>query len=214
MHWNRLEGNWKQFKDNVKERWGKLTFDDLNVIGGRREQQASCSSATATPGIRPAKARTTGSSQDATAIERRLQPDSYNLVRSFDGVAADRQARRGGTKGLGRDVVDNVVAASKKLSASINDISQRSAHGAGIASCAIDRRHSAGPCQIGMADRRGRRPDQTIAAQTNLRRSTPASRRPARARRTRLCCRRLRGEVAGEPDRQGRRRDFRADRRH
>jgi hypothetical protein len=110
--------------------------------------------------------------------------------------------------------VDNVVAASKKLSASINDISQRSAHGAGIASCAIDRRHSAGPCQIGMADRRGRRPDQTIAAQTNLRRSTPASRRPARARRTRLCCRRLRGEVAGEPDRQGRRRDFRADRRH
>jgi hypothetical protein len=110
--------------------------------------------------------------------------------------------------------VDNVVAASKKLNASINDISQRSAHGAGIASCAIDRRHSAGPCQIGMADRRGRRPDQTIAAQTNLRRSTPASRRPARARRTRLCCRRLRGEVAGEPDRQGRRRDFRADRRH
>jgi uncharacterized protein YjbJ (UPF0337 family) len=38
MDWNRVEGNWKQFKGNVKERWGKLTDDDLNVIEGRREQ--------------------------------------------------------------------------------------------------------------------------------------------------------------------------------
>ena len=33
-----LEGNWKQFKDVAKEKWGKLTDDDLNVIEGRREQ--------------------------------------------------------------------------------------------------------------------------------------------------------------------------------
>jgi len=38
MDWNRVEGNWKQIKGKVKERWGKLTDDDLNVIGGRREQ--------------------------------------------------------------------------------------------------------------------------------------------------------------------------------
>jgi uncharacterized protein YjbJ (UPF0337 family) len=38
MDWNRVEGNWKQFKGNVRERWGKLTDDDLNVIEGRREQ--------------------------------------------------------------------------------------------------------------------------------------------------------------------------------
>jgi uncharacterized protein YjbJ (UPF0337 family) len=38
MDWNRVEGNWKQFKGNVKEKWGKLTDDDLNVIEGRREQ--------------------------------------------------------------------------------------------------------------------------------------------------------------------------------
>jgi uncharacterized protein YjbJ (UPF0337 family) len=38
MDWNRVEGNWKQFKGVAKEKWGKLTDDDLNVIQGRREQ--------------------------------------------------------------------------------------------------------------------------------------------------------------------------------
>jgi uncharacterized protein YjbJ (UPF0337 family) len=38
MDWNRIEGNWKQFKGAAKEKWGKLTDDDLNVIEGRREQ--------------------------------------------------------------------------------------------------------------------------------------------------------------------------------
>lgn len=38
MNWDRIEGNWKQFSGKVKERWGKLTDDDLDVINGRREQ--------------------------------------------------------------------------------------------------------------------------------------------------------------------------------
>jgi uncharacterized protein YjbJ (UPF0337 family) len=38
MDWNRVEGNWKQIKGKVKEKWGKLTDDDLDVINGRREQ--------------------------------------------------------------------------------------------------------------------------------------------------------------------------------
>jgi uncharacterized protein YjbJ (UPF0337 family) len=38
MDWNRVEGNWKQIKGKVKEKWGKLTDDDLDVIGGRRDQ--------------------------------------------------------------------------------------------------------------------------------------------------------------------------------
>jgi uncharacterized protein YjbJ (UPF0337 family) len=33
-----IEGNWKQFKGKVRERWGRLTDDDLDVIAGRREQ--------------------------------------------------------------------------------------------------------------------------------------------------------------------------------
>ena len=31
-------GNWKQFKGNVKEKWGKLTDDDLEVIEGKKDQ--------------------------------------------------------------------------------------------------------------------------------------------------------------------------------
>jgi uncharacterized protein YjbJ (UPF0337 family) len=38
MDWNRIEGNWKQFKGRAKEKWGRLTDDDLDVINGRREQ--------------------------------------------------------------------------------------------------------------------------------------------------------------------------------
>ncbi len=38
MDWNRVEGNWKQVKGKVKEKWGKLTDDDLTAINGRREE--------------------------------------------------------------------------------------------------------------------------------------------------------------------------------
>jgi uncharacterized protein YjbJ (UPF0337 family) len=38
MDWNQVEGNWREFKGRVKEKWAKLTDDDLNIINGRREQ--------------------------------------------------------------------------------------------------------------------------------------------------------------------------------
>jgi uncharacterized protein YjbJ (UPF0337 family) len=38
MDWNRVEGNWKQVKGKVKEKWGQLTDDDLDMINGRRDQ--------------------------------------------------------------------------------------------------------------------------------------------------------------------------------
>ena len=38
MDWNRVKGNWKQVKGQVKEKWGKLTDDDLTAINGRRDQ--------------------------------------------------------------------------------------------------------------------------------------------------------------------------------
>ena len=40
MNWDRVEGNWKQVKGAVKEKWGKLTDDDLDVAAGKREQLA------------------------------------------------------------------------------------------------------------------------------------------------------------------------------
>jgi uncharacterized protein YjbJ (UPF0337 family) len=38
MNWDRIEGNWKQFKGKVKTQWGKLTDDQLDVIAGNRDQ--------------------------------------------------------------------------------------------------------------------------------------------------------------------------------
>ena len=38
MNEDTIKGNWKQFKGNLKEQWGKLTDDDVDVIDGRREQ--------------------------------------------------------------------------------------------------------------------------------------------------------------------------------
>ncbi len=40
MNWDRVEGNWKQFKGSVKEQWGKLTDDQLDQIEGHRERLA------------------------------------------------------------------------------------------------------------------------------------------------------------------------------
>ena len=38
MNWDRMEGNWKQVKGKVKEQWGKLTDDEIDQIGGKRDQ--------------------------------------------------------------------------------------------------------------------------------------------------------------------------------
>jgi uncharacterized protein YjbJ (UPF0337 family) len=38
MNEDRIAGNWKQFKGKVREQWGKITDDDLDVIAGKREQ--------------------------------------------------------------------------------------------------------------------------------------------------------------------------------
>jgi len=40
MNWDQVKGNWTQLRGKVKEKWGKLTDDDLNVINGKREQLA------------------------------------------------------------------------------------------------------------------------------------------------------------------------------
>ena len=38
MNEDRIQGNWKQFKGKIREQWGKLTDDDLDVIAGKRDQ--------------------------------------------------------------------------------------------------------------------------------------------------------------------------------
>jgi uncharacterized protein YjbJ (UPF0337 family) len=38
MNWDIVKGDWKQFSGQVKEKWGKLTDDDLTAINGQRDQ--------------------------------------------------------------------------------------------------------------------------------------------------------------------------------
>ncbi len=40
MNWDIIEGNWAQYKGQVKAQWGKLTDDHLDVIDGHRDQLA------------------------------------------------------------------------------------------------------------------------------------------------------------------------------
>ena len=37
MNSDQFEGNWKQLKGTVKEKWGNLTDDDLTAIEGRKD---------------------------------------------------------------------------------------------------------------------------------------------------------------------------------
>ena len=37
MNWDQIAGNWKQVKGVVRERWGKLTDDDVDLIAGKRD---------------------------------------------------------------------------------------------------------------------------------------------------------------------------------
>jgi uncharacterized protein YjbJ (UPF0337 family) len=38
MNWDRIEGQWKQFKGQAQQKWGKLTDDDLDLIKGKRQE--------------------------------------------------------------------------------------------------------------------------------------------------------------------------------
>ena len=40
MNENELKGDWQTLKGKVREKWGKLTHQDLDVIAGKRDQLA------------------------------------------------------------------------------------------------------------------------------------------------------------------------------
>ena len=40
MNRDQIAGNWKQIKGKVKEQWGKLTDDDLDILAGKSDQLA------------------------------------------------------------------------------------------------------------------------------------------------------------------------------
>ena len=37
MNWDQIQGKWQEYKGQAKQRWGKLTDNDLTVIAGKRD---------------------------------------------------------------------------------------------------------------------------------------------------------------------------------
>ena len=37
MNWDQVEGKWKEVKGTVRQKWGKLTDDDLESIAGKKD---------------------------------------------------------------------------------------------------------------------------------------------------------------------------------
>ncbi len=38
MNWDQMQGKWKEMRGSIKEKWGKLTDDDLDYINGKQDQ--------------------------------------------------------------------------------------------------------------------------------------------------------------------------------
>jgi len=38
MNWDQIEGQWKEVKGKIREKWGKLTDDDLETIAGKKDR--------------------------------------------------------------------------------------------------------------------------------------------------------------------------------
>jgi uncharacterized protein YjbJ (UPF0337 family) len=79
MNWDQVEGKWKQYKGQAKEKWGKLTDDDLDVVDGRRQQLV-------------------GRLQERYGIARDVaekQADEFVTGLKAEGAEADRAYRAG-----------------------------------------------------------------------------------------------------------------------
>ena len=40
MNWDQISGHWKQMKGKIKEKWGDLTDDEIDVAAGERDRLA------------------------------------------------------------------------------------------------------------------------------------------------------------------------------
>jgi len=38
MNWDLIEGKWKEIKGQVRSKWAKLTDDDVEAVGGKKDE--------------------------------------------------------------------------------------------------------------------------------------------------------------------------------
>jgi uncharacterized protein YjbJ (UPF0337 family) len=79
MSWQQIEGNWRQFIGEAKEKWGKLSDNDIREAEGNREilvgklQQLY--------GLTPDKA-----GEEIAELERRLNESRKGAERMYGGA--------------------------------------------------------------------------------------------------------------------------------
>ena len=37
INWDQIEGDWKQFKGKIKQKWADLTDDEVEEVGGKKD---------------------------------------------------------------------------------------------------------------------------------------------------------------------------------
>jgi uncharacterized protein YjbJ (UPF0337 family) len=83
MNSDQFEGKWKQLKGSVKQRWAKLTDDDLAYIGGKKDQLVS--PLQERYGITREQAQREADEWGPTASHSRLSTGSPGTVRRASG---------------------------------------------------------------------------------------------------------------------------------
>ncbi len=38
MNWEQVKGHWKPLKGTVKRKWRDLSYDEIDIVGGKREE--------------------------------------------------------------------------------------------------------------------------------------------------------------------------------
>ena len=100
MNSDQLQGKWKQMKGSVKERWGKLTDDDIDVINGKHEQLV-------------------GKVQERYGIARDAagkQVDDWSAVESHQSRSWSRQRAQGQLESLWRGGTSSAASLSLSFS--------------------------------------------------------------------------------------------------
>ena len=88
MNWDRIEGNWKTFKGQARQQWGKLTDSDLDVIAGKRDELARDRDRLKNDSVRLA-ALVEERQRKQSAIEKDMEAEgarAINLSRQVDGL--------------------------------------------------------------------------------------------------------------------------------
>jgi uncharacterized protein YjbJ (UPF0337 family) len=87
MNWDQIAGKWSQVKGDIRQKWGKLTDNDLEVVAGSKDKWSGESKrGTESPKSKPNVSSTSGSQR--LGPNKRLNPP--NLARDTRAHSSGR----------------------------------------------------------------------------------------------------------------------------